>query len=91
MPFVTFSLNLFSVDYRPCGLPALFQAPDALPNTVSCLFPEQAKAQLSTKTEGRPTVAQGPVYKAKKYLIKLFSHYVVGPSLYLGIAVCIVL
>lgn len=46
-----------SLGCRYRRLPAVLQASDSLPDTVSCLFPEQAEAQLSAKTQGTPTVS----------------------------------
>lgn len=46
--------------HRACRLPATIQAFDSLPDTVSSLFPDQAEAQLSAKTQGMPTVLTQP-------------------------------
>lgn len=75
-PSLTFFSLSFSVGYRPCSLPAVVQASDSLPDTVSCLFPEQAEAQLSAKTQGTPTVTASSLFTQHREMFDkdIFKH-----------------
>lgn len=67
--------DIFLSAHRARCLPAVVQASDALSDTGSCLFPEQAEAQLSAKTQGTPTVT-GSVFTQHREMFDkdIFKH-----------------
>lgn len=67
------------LSYRPSCLPAVDQAAEFLPDPVGYLFPEQAEAQLSAKTQGTPTVMRVHcLHSNQECLIRIFSCTLAG-------------